>query len=329
MPEEPDKPSIKPHATPEQASTSSFVTEVKHVPLAEVHESEENARRHFDPAGLKDLAADIGRNKLINPLSVRAVDRGYELIAGARRYRACKLLDLDTVEVKVFDVDEFQARLVGLSENLSREDLNPYDEAIGILDYFTLVFSRTAKWDELVEEHGSPINATANLLRRFGLRHPEADVKASFDLGMTGDEALEVLGAVFGERIGMNVRTFGKNRLRLLALHQNVQDALRGGLIEYSSALVLQRVDDDELRAQYIQITIDESLTVNEVDNLVKHGPNKAELKAERSANEVAIQSVRRNFRFFGRLPAGKQKRAAKLTADLAELLEEARQLKK
>lgn len=91
-----------------------------------------NARKTFDPAGLQELADSIREQGLIQPVSVRVTDNGtFQLIAGERRLRACQILELETIPAIVLEMDDKQATLAGLIENLQRTDLDPFEEGAG------------------------------------------------------------------------------------------------------------------------------------------------------------------------------------------------------
>src|SRR5205823_5156859 len=79
---------------------------------------------------LGDLAASIRSTGIIQPVIVRKVGEGYELIAGERRWRAAKLAGLETIPALVRgDIDSFTQAQMALVENIQREDLNPLDRA--------------------------------------------------------------------------------------------------------------------------------------------------------------------------------------------------------
>lgn len=89
-------------------------------------------RRLVDDAGLEALAASIKANGVIQPIVVRKVDGGYQIIAGERRWRAAQRIGMSRIPVVVRDVpvgDERQLLEMALVENIQREDLNPIEEA--------------------------------------------------------------------------------------------------------------------------------------------------------------------------------------------------------
>ena len=106
---------------------------VQQLPIGEITPSPHQTRRDFHEEELAALAQSIDRSGLLNPISVRALPQGgYCLIAGERRWRACRMAGLTEVPVVVKDVSDEQAMELALVENLQREDLDPVEEAAGI-----------------------------------------------------------------------------------------------------------------------------------------------------------------------------------------------------
>jgi ParB family transcriptional regulator, chromosome partitioning protein len=107
-------------------------TEYRDVPVAALIESPSNPRKRFDESSLSELAASFKSQGVLAPLLVRKLDETkYEVIAGARRLRAAKLAELESVPVRVVklsDSEEIEAQCV---ENLQREDIHPLEEALG------------------------------------------------------------------------------------------------------------------------------------------------------------------------------------------------------
>ncbi|MGH7911490.1 MAG: ParB/RepB/Spo0J family partition protein [Candidatus Dormibacteraceae bacterium] len=103
------------------------------IALDQVRPSAEQSRRHFPAEPLRELADSIRAHGLLQPLLVRRVDAGFELIAGERRWRAAREAGLDRVPAIVrASVGDEESLLLGLIENLQREDLDPIEEARGI-----------------------------------------------------------------------------------------------------------------------------------------------------------------------------------------------------
>ncbi|HEX7382446.1 MAG TPA: ParB/RepB/Spo0J family partition protein [Nevskiaceae bacterium] len=104
------------------------------VPVASIHAAGCQARRHFDPQRLGELAASIRADGLLQPVVLRpASTGGFELLAGERRWRAAQMAGLHEIPAIVHsDVHERTAQVLGLIENLQRESLTPMETAEGL-----------------------------------------------------------------------------------------------------------------------------------------------------------------------------------------------------
>ena len=101
--------------------------------IDQIRPSEQQVRRNFDSEALRELAESIRSHGLLQPVLVRRLANGYQLLAGERRWRAARLAGLERVPALVREEPEEAHRLVlGLIENLQRQDLNPIEEAHGI-----------------------------------------------------------------------------------------------------------------------------------------------------------------------------------------------------
>jgi ParB family transcriptional regulator, chromosome partitioning protein len=101
------------------------------LPLSRLHESPTNPRRVFDEAKLLELAASLKAQGLIQPIVARPNEDGFEIVAGARRYRAAQLADLSEIPTRVVSLTDEQALEWQLIENSQRVDVHPYEEAQG------------------------------------------------------------------------------------------------------------------------------------------------------------------------------------------------------
>ncbi len=101
------------------------------VPVADLHESPLNPRKHFDAAALKELADSISKVGILTPLQARPNAKGYELAGGARRYRAARQLGLLTVPCLVRTMNDVEFLEIMTVDNLQRDDLHPLEEAQG------------------------------------------------------------------------------------------------------------------------------------------------------------------------------------------------------
>ncbi len=112
--------------------TTEVQTEYRNLPLANLNESANNPRRTYDPAALNELAESIRTQGLLSPLLVRPKGpQSYEIVAGARRYRAAQLAGLESIPVRIAELTDAQAIEASIVENLIRADVHPMEEASG------------------------------------------------------------------------------------------------------------------------------------------------------------------------------------------------------
>jgi ParB family chromosome partitioning protein len=111
----------------------AITSEYRNLPLAQLQESPTNPRRRFNERAMEELAANLAAQGIVQPLVVRAIeDNKYEVVAGARRFRAAQLASLKEVPVVVRGLSDAAVRELQLTENLLREDVHPYEEALGL-----------------------------------------------------------------------------------------------------------------------------------------------------------------------------------------------------
>lgn len=116
-------------------------------PIGKVRPNRYQPRKRIDAEQIKELAASIKSEGLIQPIAVRLSDNGYEIIAGERRWRAFRELDRKTIPVRVLDVEDASSAALSLIENLQREGLDPVEEALGcsvLIQNFDLTQSQVA-----------------------------------------------------------------------------------------------------------------------------------------------------------------------------------------
>ena len=113
-------------------TTICNATEYRNVSLSLLSESKTNPRRIFEDAALQELAESIRTQGVLSPLLVRPMkEKGFEIVAGARRYRAAQIAEADTIPVRIVHLNDVQALEAQLVENLIRADVHPMEEAQG------------------------------------------------------------------------------------------------------------------------------------------------------------------------------------------------------
>jgi ParB family chromosome partitioning protein len=157
--------------------------------VAEIHANPKQPRRQFESEAVSGLAESIKAQGLIQPVVVRPrLAGGYELIAGERRWRAAREAGLETVPAVVREADDRDTLLLGLVENVAREDLSPVDEARAyalLLDEFALSLG------EVAERVGKAKPTVSNRVRLLEL--PDDVLALVDDARMTEGHARAVL----------------------------------------------------------------------------------------------------------------------------------------
>ena len=139
----------------------------RNVPLHRIEPNPDQPRKDFDEEALQELAESISVHGLIQPLTVRETDPGYyQIIAGERRWRACRMAALSEIPVVVIEADDCKAMELALIENLQRSDLNCVEEALG---YQVLMEDFGLTQEECSARVSKSRSAVANALRLLNL----------------------------------------------------------------------------------------------------------------------------------------------------------------
>ena len=139
---------------------------VQNLKIIEVEPNRNQPRKQFDDEALNDLAESIKRYGLIQPIIVTKKEDYYEIIAGERRWRACKKAGLTTIQAIVREDNKRKNQEIALIENIQREDLNAFEKASGIkllMDEYELTQQQVA------EVIGKSRSGVANTLRILNL----------------------------------------------------------------------------------------------------------------------------------------------------------------
>ena len=161
---------------------------VQEIPLSKIRPNPAQPRRTFTQKELQELSDSIRANGLLQPLTVRRVSGGYELIAGERRLRACFLAGMRFASCLVVDCDEQQSAVYAILENLQRQDLQLFEEAEGIR---RLIEEWGVTQEEAATRLGKSQSAIANKLRL--LRLSEGEQKLIAESGLTERHARALL----------------------------------------------------------------------------------------------------------------------------------------
>lgn len=139
---------------------------VETINIAYIHPNQYQPRKQFNEESLKELAESIKQNGIIQPIIVRKVASGYQIVAGERRWRAAKIAGLSEIPAIVRDFDDLQVMEIALIENLQREDLNPIEEAKA---YKALIEQFNLTQEEISKKIGKSRSVIANSMRLLNL----------------------------------------------------------------------------------------------------------------------------------------------------------------
>jgi ParB family chromosome partitioning protein len=227
------------------------------IAIADIYLPKSQPRRYFDSDKMLELQESIKQYGILEPIIVRTIDTGYELVAGERRFRAAKELGLDEIPAVIHQLTTEQAYEIALIENLQREDLNPIEETEAILQILALKLAIPEK------------EVTSNLYKMRVTPEQERD---------------EVLSAIANRIISIfnSLQTikwdsFVVNRLPLLNLPTEVLEALRQGKIEYTKAIAIATVKDADRRQELLTQTLDQGLSLVQIKEEIR------EIKAEQN----------------------------------------------
>ncbi len=275
------------------------------VPLSQIHLPDCQPRRYFDPDKMAHLVKSILEHGILEPLLVRPIESGgYELVAGERRLRAARELNLEEVPVISRNLTDKEALQVSLMENLQREDLNPLEETTAVLEL--LVLSLDSSRDDVV----ALLNQAANAKKR------------GQELTDNVIRQLEQVEAVLGTVGRFNAESFRVNRLPLLNLPADVLEVLHQGRLEFTKARAIARVKDETQRAELLKVAISENLSLNEI---------KLQIQALQSEAPMPENTFSQRYSLLGKKlkkadvwsDPKKQKRVEKLLTQLEQLLED------
>lgn len=192
----------------------------------DIHQIKPNAlqpRKSFDSVSLEALSDSIKNNGILQPLVLRVVKDGYEIIAGERRFRAAKLAGLKSIPAIIMDPSEQKLYELALIENMQRVDLNPIEEGLA---FRTLIDSYNMKQDEVAKVVGKSRTYVTNTMRLLSLMDKVKNYVAVGDItaghakvlvGLSQDKQLQLANLVIKDQL--SVRELEK-RVKLMKAPQ-------------------------------------------------------------------------------------------------------------
>lgn len=226
----------------------AFVTQIQ-------SRRQDHGRRYFDANALVKLTESIRRHGVIQPLIVRPLSgegAKYELVAGERRLRAAHAAGVDKVPIVIRDLDNLEAVTLALIENLHREDLNAIEETESILALLAIKL-------ELSQEE------TISTLIRMA-----KEAKGKTAQNVLDQFTIATITGVF-ESLGlMSWESFVASRIPLLSLPQDLQQAIQNRSLDYTKAIALSRLKDDEQRSLLLKQVLEQNWSVRQIQSQIK-----------------------------------------------------------
>lgn len=134
--------------------------------MSEIEPNKNQPRRHFDDGAIATLADSIRQHGLIQPILVRSTETGYQIVAGERRWRACRMLGMSEIPAIVKELSDSETAQIALIENIQREDLNPIEEAAA---YKELMETYDMTQEQLSKTVGKSRSSIANSVRLLNM----------------------------------------------------------------------------------------------------------------------------------------------------------------
>lgn len=151
---------------PDKNAATEISESVKQIKINSIKPNKLQPRKNFDPERLRELKDSISEKGIIQPVIVRSMDDGYELIAGERRFRAVSELGYEKIPAIIKNVNDADSLELALIENIQREELNPVEEAHAYMD---LMEKFSFSQDRISKAVGKDKSTVSNTLRLLTL----------------------------------------------------------------------------------------------------------------------------------------------------------------
>lgn len=159
-------PKINKEILPKDSTVVADDEMIVKVPLSKIKPNPNQPRTNFDHEGMEELTRSIKEHGILQPIILAAIQDGYEIIAGERRFRAAQILELPTLPAIIRDIAEQQKLEIGLVENIQRRDLNAIEEAVA---YQRLIDEFNLTQEDVARRVGKSRSAVTNTLRLLTL----------------------------------------------------------------------------------------------------------------------------------------------------------------
>ena len=225
-------------------------------------------RLYYDRAKIEQIKATIRSFGIRQSLLLRPhpeKEGFYELVAGSQRHLSAQELDFSSVPAKVDEVDDLTALKIALLENDARSDPNPYEKARGTLRLLELSLNKSS--EETIQL----------LIALFNSENRDTDNNV-----IINSQEHQIILQIFDEQ-GTSWKSFVTNYLPLFKLPENVKKVLEKGQLEYTKALKIAKVKNEQEREQLLVQALTEGLSLREISNRI------AQLQPQQQKKESVV----------------------------------------
>jgi ParB family chromosome partitioning protein len=233
---------------------------IQKISLSDIIEPKVHDRKSYSKKDISSLAKNIKATKmLLQPIVVRKIDDKYERIIGFRRIKAVQELGWKEIPAIILkDISDEQSMLIMLSENIQRENLNVYDQTVGIMEYIGLAFN--LNFEEVKK-----------LLYHF--RNVDSKTIASDpEKSEVQRERMESITQKLGN---ISVASL-INRLKVFSLKEIILDALKEGKVSYTAATELNKIADMQKIKNFIEALASGQSSIKDIKAYLKEQKKKS-----------------------------------------------------
>ena len=258
------------------SDNTSDVQVKKTLRTSEIEPNRDQPRKVFSDEAIQALADSIREHGMLQPILVRPIGGGYQIVAGERRWRAARMLGLDEVPVNIRELSDLETMQIAIIENLQRENLNPVEEAAG---YNDLIEKYGMTQEKVAKMVGRSRSAVANSVRLLALPDrvlkmvENGDISAGHARALLAfeDEEMLIATALKAADGGLTVRQVEKAAQKAsegdtnaaksnkkidnyfvemeLSLHERLGRKVKVDYGKNKGALILEFYDKDDLAA--------------------------------------------------------------------------------
>lgn len=246
----------------------SSIIEIK---LTDIEPNEKQPRRAFDDEALTDLSESIKEHGVVQPIIVRKLGNGYQIIAGERRWRASRLAGNRTIPAIVKDCSNLEVMELALIENLQREDLNSIEEALA---YKSLIEEYKMTQEEISKQIGKSRPAIANSLRLLQL--PQA-IKDMIAIGKISQGHARALLSIEGEKKQLEIAK------KIIEEQLNVRQIEKMAKAKRKEEKTEELVNDYKIEIRQLEERLKAALGTKVI---IQHKKDKGKIEIEYYSNE-------------------------------------------